>query len=68
MPQLAHYSNKLARNIAMMDQQRLHEIESHCTQESPPRCRVACPFDLDVRTFMARMAEGKPAAPRGEQG
>lgn len=48
----------------MMDQQRLHEIESHCTQESPPRCRVACPFDLDVRSFMARMAEGKPGEAR----
>ena len=53
-----------ARNSAMMDQQRLHEIESHCTQESPPRCRVACPFDLDVRTFMARMAEGKQGEAR----
>ena len=48
----------------MMDQKRLHEIESHCTQESPPRCREACPFDLDVRAFMARMAEGKPADAR----
>ena len=48
----------------MMDQQRLHEIESHCTQESPPRCRVVCPFDLDVRTFMARMAEGKQGEAR----
>ena len=48
----------------MMDQQRLHEIESHCTQESPPRCRVACPFDLDVRAFMARMTEGKPGEAR----
>lgn len=48
----------------MMDQQRLHEIESHCTQESPPRCRVACPFDLDVRAFMARIAEGKQGEAR----
>ena len=48
----------------MMDQQRLHEIESHCTQESPPRCRVACPFDLDVRAFTARMAEGKQGEAR----
>ncbi|QCC84859.1 hypothetical protein DDIC_02990 [Desulfovibrio desulfuricans] len=47
-----------------MDQQRLHEIESHCTQESPPRCRVACPFGLDVRAFMARLAEGKPGEAR----
>ena len=55
---------KPARAIAMMDQQRLHEIESHCTQESPPRCRVACPFDLDVRAFMARIAEGKQGEAR----
>ena len=48
----------------MMDQKRLHEIEARCTQESPPRCRDACPFDLDVRTFMARMAEGKPGEAR----
>ncbi|MBB5142062.1 pyridine nucleotide-disulfide oxidoreductase/dicluster-binding protein [Desulfovibrio intestinalis] len=48
----------------MMDQKRLHEIEARCTQESPPRCREACPFDLDVRTFMARMAEGKPGEAR----
>ena len=48
----------------MMDQQRLHEIESHCTQESPPRCRVACPFGMDVRAFMARLAEGKPGEAR----
>ena len=48
----------------MMDQKRLHEIEARCTQESPPRCREVCPFDLDVRTFMARMAEGKSGEAR----
>jgi Fe-S oxidoreductase len=48
----------------MMNQNRLHEIESHCTQESPPRCRAACPFGLDVRAFMARMAEGRPGEAR----
>ncbi|MBO5490428.1 MAG: NAD(P)-binding protein, partial [Desulfovibrio sp.] len=47
-----------------MNQNRLHEIESHCTQESPPRCRAACPFGLDVRAFMARMAEGRPGEAR----
>ena len=41
-----------------MDQTRLHEIEARCTQESPPHCQAACPFNLDVRAFMARMAEG----------
>lgn len=48
----------------MMDQKRLHEIEARCTQESPPRCREACPFDMDVRAFMARMTEGKPGEAR----
>lgn len=47
-----------------MDQRRLHEIEARCTQESPPHCRAACPFHLDVRAFMARMAEKKPAEAR----
>ena len=47
-----------------MDQNRLHEIEARCTQESPPHCRSACPFNLDVRGFMARMAEGRPAEAR----
>lgn len=47
-----------------MDQRRLHEIEARCTQESPPHCRAACPFQLDVRAFMARMAEEKPAEAR----
>ena len=48
----------------MMDQKRLHEIEARCTQESPARCRAACPFDLDVRLFMAHMAEGKTGEAR----
>ena len=48
----------------MMDQKRLREIEARCTQESPARCRAACPFDLDVRLFMARMAEGKTGEAR----
>ena len=48
----------------LLDQESLHRVESHCTQESPPRCRAACPFDLDVRAFMARMAEGRPGEAR----
>lgn len=48
----------------MIDQKRLYEIESHCTQESPPRCRAACPFDLDVKAFMAAMARGDVAGAR----
>ena len=48
----------------MMDQKRLHEIEARCTQESPPRCRAACPFDLDVRAFMTHMAAGRVSEAR----
>ena len=47
-----------------MDRTTLHDFESRCTQESPPRCRAACPFDLDARAFLARMAEGKTAEAR----
>ncbi|MDR1857105.1 MAG: 4Fe-4S dicluster domain-containing protein [Desulfovibrio sp.] len=40
------------------DQQHLHETEARCTQESPPQCRQACPFSLDVRAFMQHCAKG----------
>jgi Fe-S oxidoreductase len=46
------------------DQDSLYTIEAHCTQESPPRCRAACPFNLDVRAFMDKMAEGQPEQAR----
>ncbi|MDR2745363.1 MAG: 4Fe-4S dicluster domain-containing protein [Desulfovibrio sp.] len=46
------------------DQAHLHEIESRCTQESPPRCQSLCPFQLDVRAFLAAMAEGRHAQAR----
>jgi Fe-S oxidoreductase len=48
----------------MMDQKHLHEMEARCTQESPPRCRAACPFDLDVRAFMTHMAAGRAGEAR----
>lgn len=41
-----------------MEQRELHEIEARCTQEEMPRCQAACPLHLDVRAFMAKMAEG----------
>ncbi|MDR1777277.1 MAG: 4Fe-4S dicluster domain-containing protein [Desulfovibrio sp.] len=41
------------------DQARLHEIEARCTQESPPGCQGVCPFQLDVRAFLAAMTEGR---------
>ncbi|MDR2054393.1 MAG: 4Fe-4S dicluster domain-containing protein [Desulfovibrio sp.] len=46
------------------DQAHLHEIESRCTQESPPRCQGLCPFQLDVRAFLAAMAESRHAQAR----
>jgi Fe-S oxidoreductase len=54
-----------ARETAMkFDQAHLHEIESRCTQESPPRCQGLCPFQLDVRAFLAAMAENRHAQAR----
>ncbi|MBO4313607.1 MAG: 4Fe-4S dicluster domain-containing protein [Desulfovibrio sp.] len=47
-----------------MDQDSLRAFEARCTQESPPRCRTACPFDLDCRAFLARLAEGRTAEAR----
>ena len=41
-----------------MEQRELHEIEARCTQEEMPRCQAACPLHLDVRAFMAKMADG----------
>ncbi|MDR3357971.1 MAG: 4Fe-4S dicluster domain-containing protein [Desulfovibrio sp.] len=46
------------------DLAHLHEIESHCTQESPPRCRSLCPFQLDARAFLAAIAESRHAQAR----
>ena len=40
----------------MLEQSQLHAIESHCTQESAPRCRTACPLDMDVRAFLECLA------------
>lgn len=47
-----------------MDQTTLHAIEARCTQEAPPRCQTACPFGLDVRAFLGKMADGKMAEAR----
>ena len=42
-----------------MEQKELREIEDRCIQEQPAFCVAACPIHVDVRTFMARMREGK---------
>lgn len=48
----------------MLDQDSLHAFEARCTQESPPRCRVSCPFDLDCRAFLAFLENDKTVEAR----
>ena len=43
----------------MLEQSQLHVIEARCTQEAAPRCRTACPLDMDVRAFLESLAAGK---------
>ncbi len=43
----------------MLEQSQLHAIEARCTQEAAPRCRIACPLDMDVRSFLECLAAGK---------
>ncbi len=42
----------------VFDQKGMHALEARCTQENPPRCQVACPFNLDVRGVMTHLAKG----------
>ncbi len=41
-----------------MDQASLYATEARCTQEHAPQCQDHCPLQMDVRTFMAYMADG----------
>ncbi|HJD96611.1 pyridine nucleotide-disulfide oxidoreductase/dicluster-binding protein [Mailhella massiliensis] len=43
----------------MLEQSQLHAIEARCTQEAAPRCRTACPLDMDVRSFLECLAAGR---------
>lgn len=43
----------------MLEQSQLHAVEARCTQEAAPRCRTACPLDMDVRSFLECLAAGK---------
>ncbi|GAB1410586.1 FAD-dependent oxidoreductase [Desulfovibrionales bacterium] len=47
-----------------MDQQELRQWEAKCIQEEPPACRAGCPVNVDARTFVLAMAEGKVDAAR----
>ncbi len=40
-----------------MDQASLHATEARCTQEHMPMCQSHCPLHMDVRSFMAHMAQ-----------
>ncbi len=42
-----------------MEQDSLHEWESKCIQEEPPRCKAACPIHVDGREFSKLMAAGQ---------
>ena len=46
-------------SISMNSQSALHEVESRCTQERPPRCQFLCPLGLDARAFLGHAAEGR---------
>ena len=41
-------------SISMNSQSALHEVESRCTQERPPRCQSLCPLGLDARACWTR--------------
>ena len=43
----------------MLDQDGLAAFESRCLADHPPRCRAACPFDLDVRTFLFHLGRAE---------
>lgn len=47
-----------------MDQQQLRELEARCIQEDMPFCTAACPIHVDMRAFMAAMAQGQLRAAR----
>ena len=42
----------------VFDQKGMHALEARCTQENPPRCQVACPFNLDVRGVVTCLSKG----------
>lgn len=41
-----------------MEQPQLRELEARCIQEEQPFCTAACPIHVDVRAFMASLAQG----------
>ena len=42
--------------MVTLDQKGMHELEARCSQDSPPRCQVLCPFNVDARgVFSPRM-------------
>ncbi len=41
-----------------MEQDDLRNWERRCTQDDMPKCRAACPLQVDIRPFLERMAKG----------
>lgn len=42
-----------------MEKSELTAFETKCIQEEPAFCTAACPFHVNVKSFMARMAKGE---------
>ncbi len=40
-----------------MEKQTLTRFEDRCIQEEPPPCTAACPFHIEVKPFLAKMAD-----------
>lgn len=47
-----------------MEQADLRNWERQCTQDDMPKCRAACPLQMDVRPFLEKMAHGDVAGAR----
>lgn len=46
-----------SKNI--MDQEKLHQLETLCTAEEPPACTASCPIHIDVKKICKLIGEGK---------
>lgn len=40
-----------------MEKQHLTRFERQCIQEEPPLCTAACPFHVNVKAFLEKMAD-----------
>ncbi|MBO4684541.1 MAG: hypothetical protein J5600_04340, partial [Desulfovibrio sp.] len=44
--------------MVTLDQKGMHELEARCSQDSPPRCQVLCPFNVDARGVLKQLGAG----------